>query len=231
MPVVVFASSKGGPGKSTAAVLLATQLALKGASVTAIDADPNRPLSQWALLPGCPKNLTVLAAVSEATIIEVIEGAAQRTTFVVVDLEGTASMAVAYAVSRADLVIVPTQGSQLDAIEAAKAVKLIRQQEKAFGRTIPYAILFTRTNAAIRPRTLRHIREEFQKHNVPSLRTQIQEREAFRAIFSFGGTLESLDVSQVSNKDAAIKNAREFAGEILTLLRENAEPSLAREVA
>jgi chromosome partitioning protein len=239
MPVVVFASSKGGPGKSTAAVLLATQLALKGASVTAIDADPNRPLSQWALLPGCPKNLTVLAAVSEATIIEVIEGAAQRTTFVVVDLEGTASMAVAYAVSRADLVIVPTQGSQLDAIEAAKAVKLIRQQEKAFGRTIPYAILFTRTNAAIRPRTLRHIREEFQKHNVPSLRTQIQEREAFRAIFSFGGTLESLDVSQVSNKDAAIKNARELAGEILTLLRQNAdssaepseEPELDQEVA
>ena len=59
----------------------------------------------------------------------------------------------------------------------------------------------------------------------------MHEREAFRAIFSFGGTLESLEASQVSNRDAAIKNAREFAGEILTLLRENAEPSLAREVA
>jgi hypothetical protein len=39
-------------------------------------------------------------------------------------LEGTASMTVAYAISRADLVLIPTQGSQLDAAEAAKAVKL-----------------------------------------------------------------------------------------------------------
>jgi chromosome partitioning protein len=114
---------------------------------------------------------------------------------VIVDLEGTASMAVTYAISRADLVIVPTQGSQLDAAEAAKAVKLIRQQERAFGRTIPYAILFTRTNAAIRPRTLQHIRDEFKNHNVPALRTPMHEREAFPAIFSFGGTLESLEPS------------------------------------
>jgi chromosome partitioning protein len=231
MPVIVFASPKGGAGKSTSAVVLATQLAIKGATVTAIDADPNRPLSQWAQMPGCPKNLTVLADVSEATIIETIEDAARRTTFVVVDLEGTASMAVAYAISRADLAIVPTQGSQLDAVEAGKAIKLIRQQERAFGRTIPYAILFTRTNAAIRPRTLQHIREEFKNHNVPSLRTQMQEREAFRAIFSFGGTLESLDDSQVSNREAAIRNARELAGEILTLLRQNTESSLVQEVA
>ena len=46
----------------------------------------------------------------------------------------------------------------------------------------------TRTNAAIRPRTLQHIRDEFQKHKVPSLRTQMHEREAFKAIFSFGGS-------------------------------------------
>ena len=235
MPVIVFASPKGGAGKSTSAVILATELALKGASVTAIDADPNKPVSQWARRSGCPENLTVIADISEASIIETIEDAARRTTFVVVDLEGTASMTVAYANSRADLVIVPTQGSQLDAFEAAKAVKLIRQQEKAFGRSIPYALLFTRTNAAIRPRTLQHIREEFQKHKVPSLRTQMHEREAFKAIFSFGGTLESLDATQVSNRDAAIKNARELTGEVLTLLREkvesSVEPSLAQEVA
>lgn len=235
MPVIVFASPKGGAGKSTSAVVLAAELALKGASVTAIDADPNRPVSQWARRPGCPENLTVLSDVSEATIIETIEDAARKSTFVVVDLEGTASMTVAYAISRADLVIVPTQGSQLDAAEAAKAVKLIRQQERAFGRKIPYAILFTRINAAIRPRLLQHIRDEFKNNSVPALCTQMHEREAFRAIFSFGGTLQSLDASQVSNRDAAIRNALELAGEILTLLRANAEPeeepSLAEEVA
>jgi cellulose biosynthesis protein BcsQ len=48
VPTIVFASPKGGAGKSTAALLLATELALKGAGVTILDADPNKPMSQWA---------------------------------------------------------------------------------------------------------------------------------------------------------------------------------------
>lgn len=45
MPTIVFASPKGGAGKSTSAVILATELARGGAGVTILDADPNRPVS------------------------------------------------------------------------------------------------------------------------------------------------------------------------------------------
>ena len=121
MPTIAFATPKGGAGKSTSAVLLATELAQRGAAVTVIDADPNRPVSQWAKRPGCPEAVTVIDRVSEDSIIETIEDAAAKTAFVVVDLEGTASMTVAYAISRSDLVVIPAQGSQLDAAEAAKA--------------------------------------------------------------------------------------------------------------
>jgi|tagenome__1003787_1003787.scaffolds.fasta_scaffold20622938_1 chromosome partitioning protein len=224
MPTIVFASPKGGAGKSTSAVVLASELAKKGAAVTIIDADPNRPVSSWAKRSGKPESLEVLANVTEESIIDDIEGAAAHAPFVIVDLEGTASITVAYAISRADLVIIPSQGSQLDASEAAKAIKLIRQQEKAFTRKIPYAVLFTRTSAAIRPRTLQHIRAEFEQHSVPVFQTQMHEREAFRAIFSFGGTVESLNGSQVSNLDAAVKNARAFASEVVTMLRQDAAP-------
>src|SRR5215469_13086709 len=149
MPTIVFASPKGGVGKSTSAVLLATELAAFGAGVSMIDADPNKPLSQWANRPGKPDALEVLADVTEESIIE---EAALRTPFVIVDLEGTASMMVGYAMSRADLVIIPVQGSHLDATEAAKAIKLVRAQERVFKRVIPYTILFTRTSVAIRTR-------------------------------------------------------------------------------
>ena len=63
--------------------------------------------------------LTVISDILEEAIIDMIEEAAAKTAFVVVDLEGTASMTVAYAISRADLVVIPVQGSQLDAAEAA----------------------------------------------------------------------------------------------------------------
>jgi chromosome partitioning protein len=229
MPTVVFANPKGGAGKSTSAVILATQLALKGADVTILDADPNKPVSQWAKRGGAPAHINVIADISEATIIDEIDAAAQKTAFVVVDLEGTASMMVAYAISRADLVIIPIQGSQLDAAEGAKAIKLIRQQERAFRKTIPFAILFTRTNSALRPRTLVHIQAEFHKHNIQAFQTQLHEREAYRALFSFGGTLESLDPRQVGNLEKAIANAREYAAEVVAKLRAAPEEDARRE--
>ena len=172
MPTIVFASPKGGVGKSTAAVLLATELAGFGASVSLIDADPNKPLSQWAKRPGKPANLTVLSDVTEESIIDTIESAASKTPFVIVDLEGTASMMVGYAMSRADLVIIPVQASHLDATEAAKAIKLVRAQERVFKRTIPYTVLFTRTSTAIRTRSLQSIYQQF----VPESQRKVVER-------------------------------------------------------
>jgi chromosome partitioning protein len=47
MPVFAFANPKGGAGKSTSALILAQALTRSGASVTVIDADPNRPILDW----------------------------------------------------------------------------------------------------------------------------------------------------------------------------------------
>lgn len=220
MPTIAFACGKGGVGKSTSAVILATELAKLGADVTVIDADPNRPVSRWSKRGDLPETLAVNADANEDTIIDTIEAEAAKSTFVIVDLEGTASMTVAYAMSRADLVIIPIQGSFLDAAEAAKAVALVRQQERAFNRKIPFAILLTRTSSTIRPRTLQSIQNELAQKSLPVFETQIHERDAYKAIFAFGGTVGDLDTSQVPNIPAALANARQFAAEVLTILKQ-----------
>jgi chromosome partitioning protein len=219
MPTIVFASSKGGAGKSTSAVLLATELAESGAGVTIIDADPNKPVSRWGRRPGKPKNLTVIDDVTEQTVIRTIDQEARRAAFVIVDLEGTASKMVVYAMSRADLVIIPTQASLLDAVEAGAAVQEVKRQEEAFRIRIRASVLYTRTSAAIRTRTLASIEDEFRENDVPVFRTRIHEREAYRSLFSFGGTLSSLDPAQVRNIPAAVENARAFAAEVVKLLK------------
>jgi chromosome partitioning protein len=151
MPTISFASSKGGAGKSTSAVLLATELAQHGTTVTIIDADPNQPVLRWSQKPGKPQNLTVIGGVTEETLIDAIDDAARKTAFVIIDLEGTASVMVAHAMTRSDLVIIPTKGSELDAIEAVKVIQFIGRQERAYNRKIPFAVLFTQTNPAVRP--------------------------------------------------------------------------------
>ncbi|MGD0106956.1 MAG: ParA family protein [Rhodopila sp.] len=219
MPVITLASPKGGVGKSTAAVILATQLAESGASVTIIDADPNKPVSRWASRPGKPKNLTLVENVTEQTIIRAIDDAARKTAFVIVDLEGTASMMVVYAISRADLVIIPTSASLLDAVEAVSAVQLVQRQEEAFRIKIPSAVLFTKTSAAIRTRTLTSIEDELAQNEVSIFSVRLHEREAFRSIFSFGGTLANLDPKNVRNIPAAVENAQAFAAEVVNMLQ------------
>jgi chromosome partitioning protein len=186
---------------------------------------PNKPVSRWAKRPGAPERLTVIADVTEDTIIDQIEQAARAAAFVIVDLEGTASLMVGMAMSRADLVIIPTQGSQLDAAEAVKAIRLVSNMEKQTRATIPAAILFTRTSPAVRPRSLKAIEAEFASSGVRVLETQMHERDAFRAIFAFGGSLSDLDPGQVTNIKAAVVNARAFTGEIVGLLKQQGAPT------
>src|SRR5271156_4983854 len=229
MPVITLSSPKGGAGKTTAATLLATELAERGARVTIIDADPNKNVVDWSHLPGLPPNVTVIGDVSEETIVDIIEDAASKTPFVVVDLEGTASLMVSYAISMSDFVVIPLQGSQLDAKQAARQMKLIKAQERIAGRTIPFAVLFTRTNPAIMPKTQRFIEERFSELLVPIMETRLYDREPFRALFSFGGSLSSLKDKGMSNLPAALANAREFTAEVVERLRNGNQPVADKE--
>lgn len=223
MPTIVFVSPKGGAGKTTSALILGTQLAKK-TKVTIIDADPNHPISTWASGGNKPENLTIISDVNEESIADKIDEAATTSPFVIVDLEGTASKIVVMAVTRADFVIVPTQGSELDAEQAGKALNVIKQHEKSMRRAnseykLPFKVLLTRTNAAIRARTLAHIQKSMIDAGIPVFEAEMNEREAFKAIFSFRQPLENLDRTAVSNVEKAISNAEEFALEVINTLR------------
>jgi len=160
----------------------------------------------------------VISNVTEDTLLDSIDAAVKKTAFVIVDLEGTASLMVAQAMSRSDLVIIPTKGSTLDAMEAIRAIRFIRLQERGYGKKIPFQLLFTQTNPAIRPRTLKSIEAEMQEQGIPMFKTAIHERDAYRAIFTFGGTLGGLDQAQVRNVPTAIKNAHAFMSEVIALV-------------
>jgi chromosome partitioning protein len=217
MPTIVFASPKGGAGKTTSSLLLGLQLA-KLYDVTIIDADPNRPITRWAKGERKPDALTIVSDVDEDNIIERIEDAAASTAFVIVDLEGTASKMVLLAVSQADFVVIPTQGSELDASEASRAIKVVKQHEKMTGRGLPYAVLLTRTNPQIRTRNLTHIQQGLIGAGIPVLDTELNEREAFKSVFAFRETLDGLNPKDVANLEKAKGNVEEFASELLTKL-------------
>ena len=219
MPVITFANPKGGAGKTTTALILANELASKGAKISIIDADPERWISAWGQLSGKPENIEIISDVSESSIVDQIEMAQGQSQFVIVDLEGTASLMVANAIGMADLVIIPVQGSSMDAKGGAKTIQLIRNQERMSRRKINHSIVLTRTSAAIMSRSLRNVKEQLAQANIDVFETSIVERAAFRDLMDFGGNLAQLNPDKVSNIDKAQNNATEFSGEVISKLR------------
>lgn len=219
MSVISFANPKGGAGKTTTALLLASELASKGAQITIIDADPEKWISQWSTLPGKPDSINIIGEVTEDSVVDLIEEAAQHSQFVVVDLEGTASLMVANAIGMSDLVVIPIQGSSMDAKGGAKTIRLIRNQERMARRVIPHAVVLTRTSAAVTSRALRNVQDQLLQAGIDVFATAIVERAAFRDLFDYGGSLASLDTARVSNVEKARVNAQDFAGEVLSRLK------------
>ena len=223
MTTIVIASSKGGVGKSTTSIILTAELARqgleKGLSVTLIDVDPNQHSASWAKKEGAPSNMVLVEKATEESIVDDIELAEDETDFVIVDLEGTASMAVASAISRADLVIIMCQGSENDAKEAIKTARLISRQSKVLQRDIPFSVLFTRTSAAITTRTYKFIVEQLKGLGMDLFETSLIERDAFKAMISFGGIVNNLDPKQVPGIEKASLNAHAFTEEVKQKLK------------
>ncbi len=55
--------------------------------------------------------ITIISDVTEDSIVDVVEDASTENQFVIIDLEGTASLMVANAIGMSDLVVIPNQGA------------------------------------------------------------------------------------------------------------------------
>lgn len=220
MPVIVIASPKGGAGKSTTAILLATELALAGARTVLFDCDPNRSVSIWASRQALPKNIEFISDVGESEIIRAIKQHDTDGKIVIVDLEGVASRLVSRAISQADLVITPMRGTTLDATIGARALALVAEEEEALGRNIRHAVVFTMTRA-IRSNQHKGIELSLREQGVDVIDPPLMERAAYSALFEFGGNLRNLPPQ--GNMDGAITNATDFARAVYQRLAEPVE--------
>ncbi|MCI5108554.1 MAG: ParA family protein [Candidatus Pacebacteria bacterium] len=219
MSVIVFASSKGGCGKSTSALLLSTELAYRGLKVTLIDADPNAALLGWQDDGGKAENLNIIPS-NEANILSDIEKSEKESDFVIVDLEGSANLCVAYAMSLSDLVIIPAKRSKFDSKETIKTLNLVAQQSKAIGRKISYSVLMTQTHPSVRSEGLRATLDSLTKNKINYFHTEIYEREVLRLIVDKSTTLRDLKIfvlkpHQMIARKKALENSADFAAEVL----------------
>lgn len=236
MFTITFANPKGGSGKTTSAMLLAEQIHHAGGRVAILDCDPNRNIMQWADQRSEQGRAVpyVLRSATEADFLDAVEGFEGKADYLIIDLEGTASTLVTYAISRSDLVLIPFEPTPMEARQAARAVQLIRNTGRAMGnRTIPHALLLTRVNAAFQTSDEKDVRKEMEGASMPVLTTAIVRRAAYTRLFRDGFLLSELfeqSQEEVKNStssqqervlkplESAIANAREFTQEVVNQL-------------
>jgi chromosome partitioning protein len=225
MPVIAVSNPKGGAGKSTTTLLLATYLAQQGASVCVLDADPNQPIMDWKKNGQSDTTLNVVGGIRETNLMEALE--AQTQQFVFIDLEGTASLLVSRSIAMADFVIIPVQASAVDVRQAGKAIRAVRDEEKVAQRSnpkrkIPFRVLMTRTPAPGAPisSVQRQLENEIESAGIPRFKTSLSERLAFKAIFVERLTLAEMQDLRVGNLDAAYENVHQLATELVNLLQD-----------
>ena len=133
MNVIVFASRKGGSGKSTLTAHLAAQAARPSRGCLLIDADPQGSLSLWHELRGSDR-----PALRRATRgVEEAVKAARREGYewVFVDTPPNRSSLVAEAIGLATLVVIPARPSVFDIAAVTDTIALCRELKK------PYAVV------------------------------------------------------------------------------------------
>ena len=237
MFTITFANPKGGSSKTTSAMILAEQILHAGATVAIFDCDPNQNILQWAKQrqeEGRGVPFVIHAPTDEGSFLDTYDAINGTVDYLIIDLEGTASTLVTYAVSRADLVVIPFEPTPMEARQAARAVQLVRQTGRAMNnRTIPHALVLTRVNAAFQTSEEKDIRKEMVGAKMPVLDTGIVRRAAYTRIFRDGFLLSELleqGRDEVKNKTAsqqerilnpletAIENAKAFTQEVVNQL-------------
>lgn len=219
MPVISFANSKGGSGKTTTALLLACHIAQTKA-VTIIDGDPRQPITSWANKEGkVPEKLTVVSNITEDNVQSLIEEAAARDPFVIVDLEGTASKTMGFAIGESDFIVIPCKEQQQDAEAAVQVIRSMQRDFKLMRREIPFSLLFTMTKF-VKSRAARIIVEQFKSSPIPTFVTEIYDRDAYSQIFLRGGTIYDLK-DTAKNTEKAVENVDAFMVELIQAIKTN----------
>lgn len=184
--IIVFASPKGGAGKSTLCLALAAAMSKRGACVHVLDVDQNQTLFGWYRRHEPNIKGLVVTAIPQDTFVPSLERmSTSQNDFLLIDVAGTADRAMLLAAAAADLIITPARLSEPDIEQATRLLAEVEGMTRRFGKRIPHQILVNDVES-LNPHYQRHMLSEITRLNLPRFETLIHKRAPYREAFMTG---------------------------------------------
>lgn len=208
MPVVAVINQKGGSGKTTAAVALASAWAIEGRRVLLIDADPQGSALLWASAREGDPLLTTVALPTSSLNREAAAMAGDYDA-VVIDGPPRADSVTRSALMAADLAVIPVQPSSLD-LWAAEAVLGAIAEARALRPDLLAVFLLNRRPA--RARIAEDAETYLQGLSLPLLTTSLAQRVSYAEAMASG-----LSVLETDPRNAG-REAKALGAELAAIL-------------
>lgn len=186
MSIISLANSKGGAGKTTVAELIVGTVARAGHRVAVIDADYNETLATW--VRGFSLPVDVHTELDEDKLFKLAADLDTEYDLVVIDTAGAAGRSTLFAMAQSDLAIIPVKLSGQDVTEVLKTVTLAGKAGQVTGRNTETRVLLNE----YAPRTViaQHIESQLAEHQLPMMKTRLQDLVAFKEM-SLNGEVPS----------------------------------------
>jgi len=216
MSIVALVGQKGGVGKSTTAVCIASEALARGRSVLLVDADPQGTARTWgevATEAGHPSP-TVVAMGATMHRREQLPRVRAGFDLVVIDCPPRSGDVQRSALMVADVALLPCGPSAADAWALASSIELVNEA-RTLRENLFAAVLITRKQANT---TLgKSAREVLTESGLPLLETELGYRVAFQEALAAG-----LGVTTYAPADAAADEVRALVDELTSLGRRKA---------
>ena len=215
--IIAIVNQKGGPGKSTVAMVLAGTLGRRGCKVLVVDADSEQgSATRWAA--SAPDDVPFPASIAglgktDAKLHREVQKFVADHDYIVIDCPPSANSPVAQsALLIADLALVPVVPSPLD-LWAGVAISKVIDAAAALNEHLTARLLINRQKP--NTRLAAETRKILSAFAIPLCKTQLGDREVYKHAAAYGQTVQGLGTGAT----AAITEVEALTDELLSVLK------------
>lgn len=197
--IISLLNQKGGVGKTTLAVHIATALAQRGNRVLMMDADPQGSALDWGASRAADQDpLFPIIGLPKATIHREAPKLSADYQFVVIDGPPRVYDVARSAIMASDLVLIPVQPSPYD-IWAAKEIVDLIGEATVYNEKLKSAFVINRkiVNTAIG----RDVSAALAEYELPVLQSQICQRVSFAESAAQGQTVLETEKESLASQE------------------------------